>query len=68
MLDNLLKELIKLRGEIDNTDFNQIPIDQRVTVLNTLTDKVLNTLDNADITLPEEYPDDSGIEVPTSEL
>jgi ABC-type transporter Mla subunit MlaD len=68
MLDNLIQELTKLKEEIDAIDINQIPEEQRFEFVNGLADKVLNTLDNANIPLPEEYPEDSGIEVPTSEL
>jgi hypothetical protein len=68
MLDNLLKELQNIRNEVDNLNINQLPEDQRVAAISALADKVLNTLDNADIPLPKEHPDDSGIEIPTSEL
>ena len=68
MLDNLIKELTKLKEEIDAIDINQIPEEQRFEFVNGLADKVLNTLDNAYIPLPEEHSDDSGTEVPTSEL
>jgi hypothetical protein len=36
--------------------------------MNNITDKVLNTLSNADIPLSEEHPELGKIEVPTSEL
>ena len=68
MLDNLIKELQNIRKEIDNLNTNQLPEDQRVAAVNALADKVLNTLDNAEIPLPDEHSDDSRIEVPTSEL
>jgi hypothetical protein len=68
MLDDLLKELTKLKEEIDAIDINQIPEEQRFEFVNGLADKVLNTLDNANIPLPEEHPEDSGIEIPTSEF
>jgi hypothetical protein len=68
MLDNLIQELTKLKEELDAIDINQIPEEQRFEFVNSLADKVLNTLDNADIPLPEEHSDDSGTEVPTSEL
>ena len=68
MLDNLIKELQNIRKEIDNLNTNQLPEDQRVATVNALADKVLNTLDNAEIPLPDEHSDDSRIEVPTSEL
>jgi ABC-type transporter Mla subunit MlaD len=68
MLDNLIQELTKLKEEIDAIDINQIPEEQRFEFVNGLADKVLNTLDNANIPLPEEHSDNSGIEVPTSEF
>ena len=68
MLDNLLKELQNIRNEVDNLNINQLPEDQRVAAISALADKVLNTLDNAHIPLPEEHSDDSGTEVPTSEF
>jgi hypothetical protein len=68
MLDDLLKELTKLKEEIDAIDINQIPEEQRFEFVNGLADKVLNTLDNAHIPLPEEHSDDSGTEVPSSEF
>jgi hypothetical protein len=36
--------------------------------VNDITDKVINILNNAKIPLPEEHSDDSGTEVPTSEV
>jgi hypothetical protein len=68
MLNDLLKELQNIKKEIDSLNTDQLPEDQRVAVISALADKVLNTLDNADIPLPEEHSDDSGTEVPTSEL
>jgi hypothetical protein len=68
MLDDLLKELTKLKEEIDAIDINQIPEEQRFEFVNGLADKVLNTLDNANIPLPEEHPEDGGIEIPTSKF
>jgi hypothetical protein len=68
MLDNLIQELTKLKEEINAINIDQIPEDQRVETMVTLTDKVLNTLDNANISLPEEHPEIGGIEIPTSEL
>ena len=68
MLDDLLKELKNIRNEVDNLNINQLPEDQRVAAISALADKVLNTLDNAEIPLPEEYSDDSGIKIPTSKF
>jgi len=68
MLKDLLHQLQAIKKEVDNLDINQLPEDQRAAVIATLADKVLNTLDNADIPLPEEHPEVGGIEIPTSEL
>jgi len=68
MLDNLIKELTKLQEEINAINIDQIPEDQRVETIVALTDKVLNTLDNANISLPEEHPEDGGIEIPSSKI
>lgn len=68
MLNDLLKELQTIKNEVDNLDVNQLPEDQRVAAISALADKVLNTLYNAEILLPDEHSNDSGIEVPTSEL
>jgi hypothetical protein len=68
MLDKLIQELEKLQEEIDAINIDQIPEDKKIEVMNNITDKVLNTLNNADIPLSEEHPELGGIEVPTSEL
>jgi hypothetical protein len=68
MLKDLLESLQTIKKEVDNLNINQLPEDQRATVITALADKVLNTLENASIPLPEEYPDDSGVEIPTSEI
>ena len=68
MLNDLLKELLTLKTKVDNLNINQLPEDQRVAAISILADEVLNTLDNANIPLPEEHSDDSGTEVPTSKL
>lgn len=68
MLKDLLSQLQVIKNEVDNLDINQLPEDQRAAAIAALADKVLNTLDNATIPLPEEYPDNSGIEIPTSEI
>jgi hypothetical protein len=68
MLDNLIQELTKLKEELEAINIDQIPEEQRFEFVSSLADKVLNTLDNADIPLPEEHPEDGGIEIPTSEL
>ena len=66
MLKELLNNLQTLKNEADT--INQLPEDQRVAVVTALAEKILNMLDNANIELPIEYSDISGIEVPTSEL
>jgi hypothetical protein len=68
MLDDLLKELLTLKDEVEKLDMSQLPENQRVSTVNDITDKVINILNNAKIPLPEEHSDDSGTEVPTSEL
>ena len=68
MLKDLLESLQTIKKEVDNLDINQLPEDQRAAIITALADKVLNTLENASIPLPEEHPDDSGIEIPTSEF
>ena len=68
MLKDLLESLQTIKKEVDNLDINQLPEDQRAAIITSLADKVLNTLENASIPLPEEHPDDSGIEIPTSEI
>lgn len=66
MLKELLNNLQTLKNEADT--INQLPEDQRVAVATALAEKVLNILENADIELPVEYSDTSGIEIPTSKL
>ena len=68
MLNDLLKELITLKDEVENLDINQLPENQRISKVNDITDKVINLLNNAKIPIPEEHPDDSGSEIPTSEV
>jgi hypothetical protein len=68
MLDDLLKELLTLKDEVEKLDVSQLPENQRASTVNDITDKVINILNNAKIPLPEEYSDDSGTEVPTSEF
>ena len=63
MLGGLIKELTKLKSEIDSVDFQSIPEDQRAQRLNELAEQVLNTLDNARIEIPEEYQSNSGEQV-----
>ena len=68
MINDLLKELLTLKTKVDNLNINQLPEDQRVAAISILADEVLNTLNNANIEIPDKHSDDSGIEVPTSEL
>ena len=68
MLDDLLKELLTLKDEVEKLDMSQLPENQRVSTVNDITDKVINILNNAKIPLPEEHPEDGGIEIPTSEF
>jgi hypothetical protein len=68
MLNDLLKELLTLKDEVEKLDLDQLPENQKISTMNGITDKVINILNNAKIPLPEEHSDDSGIEVPTSEL
>ena len=68
MLDDLLKELLTLKDEVEKLDISQLPENQRASTVNDITDKVINILNNAKISLPEEHSNDSGTEVPPSEL
>jgi len=68
MLNDLLKELITLKDEVENLDINQLSENQRISKVNDITDKVINLLNNAKIPIPEEHSDDSGSEIPTSEV
>ena len=68
MLKDLLENLQTIKDEVDNLDINQLPEDQRAAVITALADKVLNTLSNADIKIPDEYSDNSRVEIPTSEI
>jgi hypothetical protein len=63
MLKDLLNQLQTIKKEVDNLDINQLPEDQRVAVVTALADKVLNTLDNAHVEIPEEYQSNSGEQI-----
>ena len=63
MLGELIKELTKLKSEIDSVDFQSIPEEQRAQRLAELAEQVLNTLDNAHIEIPEEHQSDSREEI-----
>ena len=68
MLKDLLNELQAIKNEVDNLNVNQLPEDQRAAAIAALADKVLNTLENANIEVPNEHSSDGGIEIPTSEI
>jgi predicted nucleic acid-binding Zn-ribbon protein len=68
MLKELLEQLQALKDEVESFDPKQLPEDQQASKLMELAEKVLNKLENANIEIPDEHSDDSGIEVPTSEL
>jgi hypothetical protein len=68
MLKELLEQLQTLKNEVESFNLKQLPEDQQAPKLMELAEKVLNILENADIEIPDEHSDDSGIEVPTSEL
>lgn len=58
MLGELIKELTQLKSEIDSVDFETMSEEQRAQRLTELAQKVLNTLDDAKIEVPEEYQND----------
>jgi len=66
MLKELLNNLQTLKNEVDQID--QLPESQREAAATALAEKVLNTLENADIKVPEQHSNNSGIEIPTSEI
>ena len=68
MLKELLEQLQTLKNEVESFNIKQLPEDQQAPKLMELAEKVLNILENANIEIPDEHSDDSGIEVPTSEL
>jgi hypothetical protein len=68
MLNDLLKELLTLKDEVEKLDLDQLPENQKISTMNGITDKVITILNNAKIPLPEEHPEDGGIEIPTSEF
>ena len=60
MLDELIDKLMELRSKIDSIDFETLTEEQRAQRLEELAKQVLNTLDNAEIKVPEEYQNDGG--------
>lgn len=68
MLEELLNELKNIEKEVNEEHIKQLPIEERVALLQNLAEKVLNTLENADIKIPKEYSIDGGDEIPTSEI
>ncbi len=58
MLEELLKELQKIKLELDQLDPSSNIDQQKVDRLNKIAEQVLNTLDNAELEIPEEYQND----------
>ncbi len=67
MLEDLIKELTTLKQNLESINTDS-PTEQQRVQLEELAGKVLKTFEDANIEIPEEYPDDSGIEIPTSEI
>lgn len=65
MLDNLIKDLEKIKKELESIDTNS---DKERARIEELADKVLNIFENADIELPEEHPEDGGKQTPGSKV
>jgi hypothetical protein len=61
MLEELLKELQTLKSEVET--IKQLPENQREAAATTFAEKVLNTLDNAHVEIPEEYQSNSGEQI-----
>lgn len=68
MLDNLLDELKKIEKEVDQEYVDQLPIEERAALLHDLANKVLKTLEHANKEIPKQHSNDSGVEIPTSQL
>jgi len=68
MLDNLLDDLKKMEKEVDKDVVNQLPLEERVALLHDIANRVLKTLEHANKEIPKQHSNDSGIEVPTSEV
>jgi hypothetical protein len=61
MLEELLKELQTLKSEVET--IKQLPENQREAAATAFAEKVLNTLDNAHVEIPEEYQSNSGEQI-----
>lgn len=68
MLDNLLNDLKNIEKEVDQNVIDQLPIEERAALLHSMADRVLKTLEHATKKISDQHPDDSGVEVPTSEI
>jgi hypothetical protein len=68
MLDNLLNDLKKIKKEVDQEHMNQLSIEEKAELLHNLANRVLKTLEHANKEIPKQHSNDSGTEVPTSEL
>lgn len=65
MLDNLIKDLEKVKKELESVDINS---DKGRAQIEELADKVLNIFENANIELPKEYSEDGGKQTPGSKV
>ncbi len=68
MLDNLLNNLKSIENEVNDESINQLSVEERAALLHDIANRVLKTLDNATKEISKQHPDDSGIEIPTSEI
>ncbi len=68
MLDNLLNNLKAIENEVNNESINQLSIEERSALLHDIANRVLKTLDNATKEISKQHSNNSGIEIPTSEI
>jgi ribosomal protein S25 len=68
MLDNLLNDLKKIEKEVDQQYVDQLSIEERAKLLHNLANQVLKTLEHANKEIPKQHSNDSGTEVPPSEV
>ena len=68
MLDNLLNNLKKIEKEVSQEYMDQLPVEEKAALLHDLAARVLKTLEHANKEIPKQHSNDSGTEVPTSEL
>lgn len=68
MLDNILNELKSIEKEVDQNNIDQLPIEERAALLHDIANRVLKTLEHANKEIPKQHSDDSGVEIPTSEI